>query len=368
VQDEEDGQGLRPDAVTEIVLREAADPRWSTSSNPQVERGSSSLPDRWSSSSRPLKEPVAVLDDKDAALTFALVAKGISPRTWCDDLRDELAVPAAHRCATPSEALDGARTVLWRLPKAVAAVDEYAELIARHAQPGVVVVPGGRDKHLSRSMNEALARHFNRVAASRGARKARALVASDPVSAAPRWPHLRRLDPLGLTVAAHGATFSTNRLDRGTALLVSCFDRLPDGDRAIDLGCGSGILAALLARQGRSVTAVDVTWSACDAARLTAEANDLAIEVVRSDGLQGWAQPADLIVLNPPFHVRSAKDTEPTRALIAQAGAALAPGGELWCVYNSHLPYLPWISALVGTATIAARDSGYVMVRAVATE
>ena len=199
-----------------------------------------------------------MLDDKDAALTFALVAKGISPRTWCDDLRDELAVPAAHRCATPSEALDGARTVLWRLPKAVAAVDEYAELIARHAQPGVVVVAGGRDKHLSRSMNEALARHFNRVAASRGARKARALVASDPVSAAPRWPHLRRLDPLGLTVAAHGATFSTNRLDRGTALLVSCFDRLPDGDRAIDLGCGSGLCGALIGGFGFEYAAVGV--------------------------------------------------------------------------------------------------------------
>lgn len=349
MQDEEDGQGSRPDAVTEIVLREAADPRWSTSS-------------------RPLPEPVAVLDDEDAALTLALAAKGISPRTWCDDLRDELAVPAAHRCATPSEALDGARTVLWRLPKAVAAVDEYAELIARHAQPGVVVVAGGRDKHLSRSMNEALARHFKRVAASRGARKARALVASGPVSAAPRWPQLRRLHDFGLVVAAHGATFSTNRLDRGTALLVSCFDRLPDGDRAIDLGCGSGIMAALLARQGRSVTAVDVTWSACDAVRLTAEANGLAMDVIRRDGLAGWSEPVDLIVLNPPFHVRSAKDTEPTKALIAQAGAALALGGELWCVYNSHLPYLPWISALVGTATIAARDSGYVMVRAVATE
>lgn len=304
-----------------------------------------------------------MLDDEDAALTLALVAKGISPRAWCDDLRDDLAVPAAHRCATPSEALDGARTVLWRLPKAVAAVDEYAEVIARHAQPGVVVVAGGRDKHLSRSMNEALARHFKRVAASRGARKARALVASGPVSAAPRWPQLRRLHDIGLVVAAHGATFSTNRLDRGTALLVSCFDRLPDGDRAIDLGCGSGIMAALLARQGRSVTAVDVTWSACDAVRLTAEANGLAMDVIRRDGLAGWSEPVDLIVLNPPFHVRTAKDTEPTRALIEQAAAALKPGGELWCVYNSHLPYLRWLRDSIGPTQLVVRDRAYVLTR-----
>ena len=253
--------------------------------------------------------------------------------------------------------------MLWRLPKAVSAVDEYAELIARHASPDVRVVAGGRDKHLSRSMNDALARRFEFVSASLGHRKARALLADQPRPGPARWPKLTRLDALNLTVAAHGATFNTNRLDHGTALLVSCFERLPAGERAIDLGCGSGIMAALLARQGRSVTAVDVTWSACDAARLTAEANGLAVEFVRRDGLQGWGEPVDLIVLNPPFHVRSAKDTQPTRSLIAQAAGALRPGGELWCVYNSHLPYLDWIRALVGTATISARDSGYLVTR-----
>lgn len=368
VREGHDEQAARLDAVTEIVLREAVDERWS-----------SPLPHRWSSSSRPLIEPIAVLDDEDAALTLALVARGISPRTWCDDLRDEEAARAvllaqtvmranAEISPTIVQALDGARTVLWRLPKAVSAVDEYAELIARHAAPDVLVVAGGRDKHLSRSMNEALARHFSSVVASRGARKARALVARGPVPVAARWPQVRKLEQLDLLVAAHGATFNTNRLDRGTALLISCFDRLPHGDRAIDLGCGSGLMAALLARQGRSVTAADVTWSACDAARRTAEANGLGVEVFRRDGLDGWAELVDLIVLNPPFHVRSAKDTEPTRRLFEQAGRALRQGGELWCVYNSHLPYLDWIRALVGTATIAARDSGYVTVRAVVTE
>ena len=122
-------------------------------------------------------------------------------------------------------------------------------------------------------------------------------------------------------------------------------------------------MAALLARQGRSVTAVDVTWSACDAVRLTAEANGLAMDVIRRDGLAGWSEPVDLIVLNPPFHVRSAKDTEPTKALIAQAGAALALGGELWCVYNSHLPYLPWLQRSVGPTTVVARDGSYLVTR-----
>ncbi len=253
--------------------------------------------------------------------------------------------------------------MLWRLPKAVAAVEEYAHLIARHAAPDVRVTAGGRDKHLSRSMNEALGRHFEQVSASLGRRKARALLAERPQAGPVRWPRLNRLDDLDLMVAAHGATFSTNRLDRGTSLLVSCFDRLPDAERAIDLGCGSGILAALLARQGRSVTAVDVTWSACDSAKRTAEANGLPIDVQRRDGLIGWSEPIDLIVLNPPFHVGSAKDSEPTRALIAQAGAALAEGGELWCVYNAHLPYLSWLRNSIGPTQLVVRDQTYVLTR-----
>lgn len=214
-------------------------------------------------------------------------------------------------------------------------------------------------------MNGTLARHFETVSATLGQRKARALVAQSPRPGPAPWPKLARLDALNLTVAAHGATFGTNRLDHGTALLASCFDRLPEGGRAIDLGCGSGILAALLARQGRSVTAVDVTWSATEAARATAEANGLDFRVLRSDGLRDWPGSVDLIVLNPPFHVRSAKDTEPTRALFEQVGAALTEGGELWCVWNSHLPYLQWLRRAVGQTSIVARDRGYLVTRSV---
>ena len=310
-------------------------------------------------------EPVAVLDDLDGALVAELVRLSHTPRSWCDDLLEERAVPQELRAASPSEAVTGARTVLWRLPKAIGAVDEYAELIARHAAPDVRVIAGGRDKHLSRGMNDALGRSFESVTATLGQRRARALIAQSPGVPIARWPKLARLDALDLDVAAHGATFSTNRLDRGTALLVGCFGSLPEAERAIDLGCGSGIMAALLARQGRIVTAVDVTWSGCDAARRTAEANGLDFEVVRQDGVAGWTPPVGLIVMNPPFHVQSAKDTEPTRALITQARSALVEGGELWCVFNAHLPYLHWLRRAIGPSTIMARDRSYLVTRSV---
>lgn len=313
----------------------------------------------------PMGAPVAVLDDVGGQLARAAAAAGHRPQTWCDDLRDELATPATARVTTPDAAVKGARTVLWRLPRSLSALDEYAQLIAAHADPAVQVVAGGRVKHLNRSMNEVLGRHFRQVRASLGHRKARALLASEPIPTAARWPVSARIESLDLNVVAHGATFNTTKLDRGTALLAAQFDRLPDAERAIDLGCGSGVLAALLARQGKQVTAVDVTWSACESSRLTAAANGLTIDVHRRDGLADWPEPANLIVTNPPFHIGTAKDTSPTRRLFSQAGAALTPGGELWCVYNAHLPYLPWLNAAVGQTSIVARDRGYLVTRSV---
>lgn len=336
----DDAPGARLDPVTELLLAQAGD----------------------------IVEPVAVLDDVAGALTRELTEQGITQRVWCDDVRSEADVPESplvELVETPALAVAGARTVLWRLPRAVGAVEEYAELIAAHADPRVRVIAAERDKHLTRSMNTALARIFESVTASLGYRKARALSASGPRPCQPSWPRTARIEALGLDAVAHGATFNTNRLDRGTALLVSCFNRLPAASIAIDLGCGSGILAALLARRGIRVDALDVAWSATDAARLTAEANGVPVNIERRDGLNGWSQPVKLIVTNPPFHVRAAKDTSPTRELFEQASRVLVDGGELWCVYNAHLPYLQWLRHTIGPTEVMARDRAYVVTKSV---
>lgn len=311
-------------------------------------------------------EPVAVLDDVTGSITRELVKHGHRLRVWCDDVRAEAHIPTTSLVAlakTPTLTVTGARTVLWRLPRAVGAVDEYAELIAEHADPAVRVISAEREKLLSRSMNTALAKSFASVTVSLGHRKARALLASVPRRVESSWPRTARLESLGIEVMAHGATFSTNRLDRGTALLANCFDQLPNTATAIDLGCGSGILSTLLARRGLQVQALDVAWSATDATRRTAEANRVQFEVDRRDGLDLRTEPVDLIVTNPPFHLRAAKDTSPSRELFHQAAHVLADGGELWCVYNAHLPYLPWLRHEIGPTRIVARSRDYLVTR-----
>ena len=45
--------------------------------------------------------------------------------------------------------------------------------------------------------------------------------------------------------------------------------------------------------------------------------------------------------------------------LFADAGRVLAPGGELWCVWNSHLRYRPQLARLVGPTRQVARNAKF---------
>ncbi len=311
-----------------------------------------------------LLEPVAVLEDRGGELTRHALGQGLTVSAWCDDARDTAALPPGAAAPSLAESLQGARTVLWRLPASVSAVQDYAEHVARFASPQVRVFAGARVKHLAGSMNDALNRSFTHVSASLGARKSRVLRAAGPRPDAPAtWPRTRPLPALALSVAARGGTFNTTRLDAGTALLIGCFDRLPPAGRAVDLGCGSGIMATLLARRGWRTTATDVSAMAVESARLTAAANGVVVDVVQGVGLAAIAGPVDLIVCNPPFHRGAAKDSTPTREMFAAAPAVLATDGEFWTVFNSHLPYLGWLREAVGPTHVLTRDRHYTVAR-----
>jgi 16S rRNA (guanine1207-N2)-methyltransferase len=152
--------------------------------------------------------------------------------------------------------------------------------------------------------------------------------------------------------------FAGASLDIGTRALLDAAGQLPAFTTAIDLACGSGVLAAALARRapGARVIASDVSAVAVQSAALTAAANGVRVETVHDDGLS--QQPdasADLIVLNPPFHVGAAVHTGIALQLFAEAGRVLRPGGELWAVWNSHLTYGPALEHAVGPTRQVAR-------------
>lgn len=318
---------------------------------------------------------VFVLDDVDGALTREAVRQGADVRAWCDDVRDQAHLPRAHvseRSPSPDWVPD---TVLWRLPRSVSGVEDTAEMLAGWLRPDARVVAGGRVKHMTPAQNVALGRAFGSVTASLGRQKSRVLHATAARPVPPRWPMRRYIPEVDLTVIARGDVFNTNRLDDGTHLLLRTLGRVmpsplphppttPTAGVAIDFGSGSGIIATWLAVRGFAVTAIDVSQHALHSTRLTAAANRVSVGTRRADGF-GRTPPssADLIVSNPPFHRGAAKDSSTSLDMIRHAGEVLRPGGELWIVFNSHLPYLPALRRHVGVTTIEARDRTYIVTR-----
>ncbi|TQM30610.1 class I SAM-dependent methyltransferase [Nocardia bhagyanarayanae] len=327
---------------------------------------------------------VAVIGDNYGALTLGAIARHDlrEVRVHQDLLTGELALANNARAlgladrytahALTEELLSGVEVVLLRLPRVLAGLAEVADAIARYADPGVSVIAGGRDKYLTKSMNDILAESFSTVLASRGRQKSRTLLVEGPKPVGdPRFPVRECLDEVGIEVVAHGAAFSGPRLDIGTRFLLQHLKWMkPDARDAIDLGCGTGILAVALAkaRPALRVVGTDQSAAAVASARATASANDVAdrVTVVRDDAMSTAADnSADLVLCNPPFHVGAAVHTGSAIKMFAETGRVLRPGGELWTVYNTHLNYRGVVERMVGRTEVIGRNRKFTVTRSV---
>lgn len=321
-------------------------------------------------------EQVVVVNDQYGALTLGAAAEysltGI--RVHQDLLTGEeaLANNAALIGLTGSyrslplngELFTGARVVLVQAPKSIDALREIVELAARHAEDEVTVYVGGRVKHLTRAVNDVLAESFGQVRASLAVQKSRLIIGSSrlPITAEPSFPR-RRLDPeTGLWVCAFGMAFAGLKLDLGTRRLLLQLDRLPtEPATAVDLGCGTGILAASMARArpALSVIATDQSAAAVASAAETMRANELQdrVSTLRDDAMSTLADGSvDVIVCNPPFHLGNSVHTGAALKMFRAAGRVLRPGGQLWTVFNSHLAHQPALERYVGATRVADRD------------
>ena len=119
----------------------------------------------------------------------------------------------------------------------------------------------------------------------------------------------------------------------------------------LDVATGSGVIALVLKRDNNvDVTAVDISDSALDVARINAENNNIDVAFMQSDLFSSVEGKFDLVVSNPPYIASSVvtslqtevKDYEPTLALdggvdgldfyrriIADVGGFINDGGYL---------------------------------------
>ncbi len=315
---------------------------------------------------------VAVVDDAYGALTLGAVAlHGASDVRVAQDLlvgeralarnAERAGLNGAYRSLSLPEVATGARVVLVQAPKALDGLREIAERVAATAAPDVTVLVGGRVKHMTHAMNDVLRDSFDDVAVTLARQKSRVLIARGPRPGPSSFPRRQEHPDLGLTVCAHGAAFAGTKIDVGTRTLLGALGRMaPRAVAALDLGCGTGVLATVLARArpGLEVLAVDQSAAAVASAAATAEANGLGgrVQLARDDAADSIADGSvDLVVCNPPFHVGAAVVTTAADRLFAAAARVLRPGGELWTVYNSALRYKPVLGRVVGPTRVAGQ-------------
>lgn len=120
---------------------------------------------------------------------------------------------------------------------------------------------------------------------------------------------------------------------------------LPDTDRAFDIGTGSGVLAAVLARRGvTSVVATDKDPRSVACARANIDALGYAdrVEVVQADIFPSGR--AGLIVCNPPWiptkptsgieHAVYDPGSRMLKSFLSRLRGHLTPHGEAWLVVS----------------------------------
>jgi methylase of polypeptide subunit release factors len=153
---------------------------------------------------------------------------------------------------------------------------------------------------------------------------------------------------LGARIHPHYGVFSPVR---GEYVDLVAQAPLSSTELAFDIGTGTGVIAALLARRGvKRVVATDLDERAIACARDNVARLGLSaqVEVIKADLFPPGSAP--LIVCNPPWLPGRAsapleraiydEDSRMTRAFLSGLRAHMAPGGEGWLVMSDFAEHL----------------------------
>lgn len=321
----------------------------------------------------------------DPALVLAPVEPGL-PHLLAERLPNlaflylDYAVYRKDREMGPPEGADlrFAPRVAPLAPRSLAAVyfpkakDLARDLLAQAAgavAPGGTVLAVGPNHGGIRSARPLVESTVGPVTASHAARHCVLLTATRSASAAPSPEPLRfEVTALGHTVqvVSYPGVFSHGRLDPGTAMLLEAIGT-PDFDRALDLGCGAGVVgAALLAARSRGrVDCADSFAPALESTAATLGANGLRAEAIfPSDGFSDVEEAYDLILLNPPFHAGLRASRDAADRMMVEAAGHLVPGGRFVIVANAFLDYFTPLRRAFRKVTLLAEDRRYRVIEA----
>lgn len=323
----------------------------------------------------PAGERWLVVNDGFGALATALAAH--RPISWTDSVvtmaatRDNLVrngidftvvelVPSTEDPVGPFD------VVVVKVPRTIVLLEDQLRRLRPHLHPGSVVVGAGMTKAVHNSTIAAFESAVGPTPTSRARKKARLLLATvdpDLGAVAPPEPTSWTTSD-GVDVVAHPDVFGAAGLDAGTSLLLGHLPELAPGDVVVDLGCGTGVVAATVAvrHPGVELVCCDESFHAVEAARrtLTPVAPAAAFHV--TDVLDGIADAsADVVLCNPPFHAAGARTTSVARRMFAESARVLRPGGTITVVANRHLNHHSTLRHWFDDVSVVGSDPRFVV-------
>jgi 16S rRNA (guanine1207-N2)-methyltransferase len=172
----------------------------------------------------------------------------------------------------------------------------------------------------------------------------------------------------GRTIRALGAsgTFSANKLDAGTRVLLNLHANFPSQGRVLDLGCGWGPISLALASQSPELEVLAVDVNQRSLAQTEANAASLGLTNI-STSLESEItdrQPFDQMWSNPPIRVGK----EVLHGLMEKYLPMLVPGGTAWMVIQKQLgaeSFQKWLTERFSDFEVerVANDKGYRVLR-----
>lgn len=164
--------------------------------------------------------------------------------------------------------------------------------------------------------------------------------------------------------------FSWDRVDKGSAMLVSALQSESLKGKGADFGCGYGFLSKNLLEQHSAIKALDYI----DADYRAVKACGRNLALFEGDGEGLWhdltvklpqKKAYDFIVMNPPFHEGKKALPHIGQAFIGNAAGSLRPNGVLYMVANRHLPYEDILAAHFKKYTTLMEKEGFKLFKAV---
>ncbi|MGI9606890.1 MAG: methyltransferase [Acidimicrobiales bacterium] len=286
---------------------------------------------------------------------------------------NQLSDPEARMVSIVDHLPERIDLLVIKLPKSLGQLEDQLHRLRPSLHPETVVVGAAMAKDVHTSTLDLFESIVGPTTTSLARKKARLIHATVDVDLEPEpnpWPSRWRHD--GLELVNHGGVFSSRGIDRGTRFLL---ESLPDAaaldpKTIIDLGCGNGIVGLDLARRFP-----DAILEFCDESFVAIAS---AFDSVEANGVMDRSRfrvaprlassfdeaSADLIVVNPPFHVDRNRGDDTAWEMFVDSHRVLRPGGRLVVVGNQHLGHHAKMNKIFRNCNAIAANPKFVVLAA----